>query len=129
MTLQHLVGKSSGLQRSVLAVTLAVASLAFAGPVSDKEGEAALKEARTLIAARKFDDAAVRLEKCSNATGPVRATCYKMLGSTYAKIGARDNKPEYVAKARAAYERFLEVAEPGDESRAIVKKILEASAP
>lgn len=106
-------------------MALVAASLASAGPLSDKEGEALLKEARALIAAKQFDVAVMRLEKCTTATGPVRATCYKVLGSTYAKLSARDHSDAQMAKARAAYERFLELAPPGDDSVPVVKKILE----
>lgn len=117
--------KRLALQRALLVVTLCGATLAFADPPSNKESEALLKEARALVAARKLEDAVVRLEKCVTATGPVRATCYKVLGSTYARLAARDHSEAMEAKARAAYERFLELAPPDDDSVPVVKKILE----
>lgn len=89
--------------------------------------QALVDEARDLMKARNYESATIRLEKCVRVT-PGRAECYRMLGSTYAKIAMRDGSDTDMEKARKAYERFLEVAPPDDEYVPKVREILEAAA-
>jgi tetratricopeptide (TPR) repeat protein len=112
--------------RRLLASDAGEASLATpAAARSDAEAERLLDEARELARKKAYDAALVELERCAAWRGPMQATCYKVLGSTYAKTASRDQSDAEMAKARRAYERFLELAPPDDDQVPAVRKILE----
>ncbi|MFO0598633.1 MAG: hypothetical protein U0228_25220 [Myxococcaceae bacterium] len=113
--------------RRWLAVAVVSSMAAWAGEAAKltKEGEALFKEAEALKKAKKYESAAVRLEKCV-AVSPGHYPCYRLLGSVYASIGARDQSSSDIEKARKNYEKFLELAPPNDEYVAKVKQILAA---
>lgn len=92
------------------------------------EAEALFEEANTERRARNYELAARRLEKCTRIA-PAYHPCYRLLGSVYASIAARDQSVADNEKARAAYQRFLEVAPPDDSYVPRVTAILEAAGP
>lgn len=76
--------------------------------------------------AKNFEAAVMRFEKCLKIA-PRYHPCYRMLGSAYAAIAARDGSALDMEKARKAYERFLDVAPPEDEYYPKVEAILDAA--
>ncbi len=88
------------------------------------EADALYKEANDEKKAKNFERAAARLERCVKVA-PTYAPCYRLLGSVYASIAARDQSISDQQKARKNYERYLEVAPPDDEYVPRVKAILE----
>lgn len=88
------------------------------------EADALYKEANDEKKAKNFERAASRLERCVKVA-PTYAPCYRLLGSVYASIAARDQSISDQQKARKNYERYLEVAPPDDEYVPRVKAILE----
>jgi tetratricopeptide (TPR) repeat protein len=86
-----------------------------------------MKEAQDEISAKNYERAALRLERCVKLQ-PSAYPCYRMAGSTYARISARDGSTSDMAKAKKYYERYLEVAPAGDEYVPKVKAILQAAA-
>lgn len=86
-----------------------------------------LGEARELLKEQSYELAMIRLERCVKVF-PADGACRLLLGTTYARIGARDQDESAMKKARDSYERFLELAPPGDENVARVRKILAAVA-
>jgi Flp pilus assembly protein TadD len=86
--------------------------------------EEALAAAEQAIQQRQLERALVELEKCV-AGAPKYAPCHRVLGATYARIALRDGSDQARAKARRAYERFLEVAAPDDPYVSRVRVMLE----
>lgn len=95
-------------------------------PQERARAEALFKEADQERRARNFEKAALRLEKCVKLA-PTYPPCYRLLGSVYAALAARDYSPSDMKKARTAYERYVELAPPDDEYVPKVKRILEDS--
>jgi pSer/pThr/pTyr-binding forkhead associated (FHA) protein len=90
---------------------------------SNELAEALYSEASDLSKAKKPEAAIVRLERCIRDY-PDFYSCYKLLGSMHAKISARDNSEPDLKKARRYYERFLELAPPGDPAVPTVRGYL-----
>lgn len=88
------------------------------------EADALFKEGNDEKKAKNFERAAIRLERCVKVA-PTYAPCYRVLGSVYASIAARDQSISDQQKARKNYERYLELAPPDDEYVPRVKAILE----
>jgi hypothetical protein len=87
-----------------------------------------LKYARTLIAANQLDEAVLLLESCvRSARGSALPTCYKLLGSTHAKLATRSRSQAEIAAARAAYVRYLDLAAPDDPDVPVVRSMLEST--
>lgn len=76
--------------------------------------------------AQRYDDAIQLLQACVH-DDPSFSACYRHLGATWARIGARDQSPAAMEEARRWYERFLEVAPPGDDAVPRVRAILAAA--
>ncbi|MEW6433977.1 MAG: pilus assembly protein N-terminal domain-containing protein [Myxococcota bacterium] len=95
-------------------------------PVSPRDLDGLVDEARELIQSKSYDAAVARLEQCVRLD-PGHAACLRMLGSTYARIASRDGDAEKMERARTAYQRFLEVAPPDDVHVPKVRQILEAA--
>ncbi len=92
----------------------------------ERAAEDLVTEARHLAKQQQFDAAVIRLEKCTKlGPSPTQPDCFKVLGSTFAKIAGRSGSRETMGKARTAYERFLELASDDDESTPVVRRILE----
>jgi tetratricopeptide (TPR) repeat protein len=95
----------------------------------ERAAEDLLSEARGLVKRQALEEAVTRLEECARlGPSPTQPTCQKVLGSTYAKLAARNNSKEQLDRARHAYERFLELAAPDDESVRVVQGILAQTA-
>jgi pSer/pThr/pTyr-binding forkhead associated (FHA) protein len=92
------------------------------------EAEALFKEASDERKAKNFERAALRLEKCIKIS-PTYHPCYRLLGSVYASIAARDQSQSDMEKARKYYQRFVEIAPPDDEYVPRVKQILDQASP
>lgn len=107
------------------------AILAAAGPkrsdlVTNRDGSAAdfatrINEARKQ---KNFDEAADLSQRCV-AAYPNDPTCHRLLGTTYASLATRDQSAAAFVRAKAAYERFLELAPPDDEFVPKVRAILD----
>lgn len=95
-------------------------------PKSQVEAQSLLDEAGQLNKSKNYEAATIRLERCIKIA-PMFHPCYKVLGSTYARIASRDQSQSDMEKARKYYERYLEVAPPDDEDVPKVRKILEAA--
>jgi tetratricopeptide (TPR) repeat protein len=85
-----------------------------------------IDEANALRKTKHFDEAALRAERCVKLY-PLEATCYRLLGSIYANIAARDQSASDMERAKANYQRFLEVADPADSYVPKVKAVLDAA--
>ncbi|MEW5740556.1 MAG: FHA domain-containing protein [Myxococcota bacterium] len=95
-------------------------------PKGSAEAQALLDEATALSKGKNYEAAALRLERCIKVA-PMFHPCYRVLGSTYARLAARDSSAQDMDKARKYYERYLEVAPPDDEFVPKVRQILEAA--
>lgn len=95
-------------------------------PKGAAEAQALLDEATGFSKSKNYESAALRLERCIKVA-PMFHPCYRMLGSTYARLAARDGSQADMEKARKYYERFIEVAPPDDEYVPKVRQILEAA--
>lgn len=93
-------------------------------PRAVAEAQALLDEATTLSRSKNYEAATIRLERCIKLA-PTFHPCYRVLGSTYARLAARDSSASDMDKARKYYERYLEVAPPDDEYVPKVRQILE----
>lgn len=93
-------------------------------PRAVAEAQALLDEATTLSRSKNYEAATIRLERCIKVA-PTFHPCYRVLGSTYARLAARDSSASDMDKARKYYERYLEVAPPDDEYVPKVRQILE----
>jgi pSer/pThr/pTyr-binding forkhead associated (FHA) protein len=93
-------------------------------PSKTRDAENLFKEAQDLIKRQELQAAKFRLERCIKLA-PNYHPCYRSLGSTQAKIAARDRNPAEMEKAREYYEKYLEVAPADDEYVPKVQKILE----
>jgi tetratricopeptide (TPR) repeat protein len=76
--------------------------------------------------AKNFERAALGLEKCVKLA-PTYYPCWRLMGSVYASIAARDQSAIAMERARVAYKQFLKVAPPDDEYVPKVAAILEAA--
>ena len=101
-------------------------ALQLKAPGAGASPEQLVADAQALIKAREYDAAARRLEKCV-ALAPAAPTCRRVLGSTYARIAARDADAHMLEKARAQYEKFVELAPADDEYVPKVQQILDAA--
>lgn len=88
------------------------------------EAQALYDEAYSYFKTKSYEGAASRLERCIKVA-PSFHPCYKLLGSTYARIASRDSSASDREKARKYYERFVEVAPPDDPDVPKVRQILE----
>lgn len=79
--------------------------------------------ANALKRSKDFDKAAVRAEACTSMF-PDFPPCWRLLGSVYASIAARDQSLAHQKRAKKAYETYLSVAEVGDEYVPRVRAIL-----
>jgi pSer/pThr/pTyr-binding forkhead associated (FHA) protein len=95
-------------------------------PKGTAEAQALLDEATALSKGKNYEAATIRLERCIKIA-PMFHPCYRVLGSTYARLAARDSSAADMEKARKYYERYLEVAPPDDEYVPKVRQILEAA--
>lgn len=95
-------------------------------PKATAEAQALLDEASMLNKGKSYEASVIRLERCIKIA-PMFHPCYRVLGSTYAKIATRDSSQNDMEKARKYYERYLEVAPPDDEYVPRVRQILEAA--
>jgi tetratricopeptide (TPR) repeat protein len=91
-------------------------------------GKTLLAEALALIRAEDDEGAIARLEQCVKVDSRA-AGCFLSLGSTYARVSGRTGSARDRARSRKAYQRYLEVAPPGDSFVPRVRKILEESPP
>lgn len=89
----------------------------------ESEVEGLVTELRALKKARDLDGALAKARACT-VIAPSAAICYRFLGAGLAAVATRDQSPERVKEARAAYERFLELAPPDDEFVPKVRAIL-----
>ncbi len=105
------------------------AELARSGaPPHGRSEQDQLAAVRKLIANNQLEVAVVSLESCvKTSTGSLRATCYKLLGSTHAKLATQTGSSSEIDAAQAAYRRYLKLASPDDPDVPVVRKILEAS--
>lgn len=87
------------------------------------EAERLYAEASTARKEQRFEAAVSALQRCIRVAA--YPPCYRLLGSTYASIAMRDNSVADRDRARAYYQRFLEVAPPDDEYVPKVRAILE----
>ncbi|MFT3709777.1 MAG: serine/threonine-protein kinase [Archangium sp.] len=87
------------------------------------EVEKLFNDGNTERIARNYEAAAIRGEKCVKLD-PEYFPCYRLLGSVYAAIGARDQSSADLNKARAYYGKYIEFAPAGDEYVPKVKAIL-----
>lgn len=78
---------------------------------------------RPSIPPQQYERAIRLLEQCQREY-PSYANCYKLLGSVWAKVSSRDSSEDALRKARAYYERFLELAPPDDDAVPKVRAIL-----
>jgi tetratricopeptide (TPR) repeat protein len=91
-------------------------------------GKALLAEGLALIREGNDEAALARLELCVKVD-PRAAGCFLSLGSTYARVSELTGSTRDRARSRKAYQRYLEVAPPGDSFVPRVRKILEESRP
>lgn len=117
-------GPSTSLGRLVAQRQSGIGGSAALSPAARAEAEQLYAEARDEKRAKNLERAAVRMEKCIKVA-PSYHPCYRMLGSVYAAIAARDQSAADMEKARRSYERFLEVAPPDDEYVPKVQAILD----
>lgn len=101
-------------------------ALQLGAPGTSVASQRLLAEAQALIKARDYDAAARRLEKCV-AMAPADPVCRRVLGSTYARIASRDADAHMLEKARAQYEKFVELAPADDEYVPKVQRILDSA--
>jgi pSer/pThr/pTyr-binding forkhead associated (FHA) protein len=95
-------------------------------PKANAEAQSLLDEASQLNRSKNYEAATIRLERCIKIA-PMFHPCYKVLGSTYARIASRDQSQSDMEKARKYYERYLEIAPPDEDDVPKVRKILEAA--
>ncbi|MBL8916015.1 MAG: serine/threonine protein kinase [Archangium sp.] len=88
------------------------------------EAEGLYREASADKAARNFERAALKGEKCIKIA-PSFHPCYRMLGSIYASLATRDQSARDMERAKKYYEQFLQIAPPGDEYVPKVRAILD----
>lgn len=112
---------------SQTALGLQVARLRQGDSASSAKAEQLIAEAKELKKEKEYEQAAERLQQCVQLA-PGNAVCYRMLGSVYAAIGARDQSASDMERARQYYAQFLQVAPPDDEYVPKVKAILLAAA-
>ncbi|MCC6337270.1 MAG: protein kinase [Myxococcales bacterium] len=93
-------------------------------PAASPQAEQLCDEATKLSRARNYEAAVTKLERCVKIA-PRHPACHRILGSTWARLAARDSDARAMDKAKKAYERYLEVAPPDDEYVPKVKLILE----
>lgn len=117
-------GPSTSLGRLVAKRQIGVGGSRPLSPAARAEAEQLYAEARDEHRAKNYERAAMRVEKCIKIA-PSYHPCYRMLGSVYASIAARDQSAADMEKARRYYERFLEVAPPDDEYVPKVQAILD----
>lgn len=101
-------------------------ALQLKAPGAGVSPEQLVADAEALLKAREYDAAARRLEKCV-ALAPADPACRRVLGSTYARIAARDADAHMLEKARAQYEKFVELAPADDEYVPKVQQLLDAA--
>lgn len=100
------------------------ASANKAAPGASSEEEVLAAAAARELRANQLERAINQLERCV-AVAPRYAPCHRVLGSTYARLALRDGGDHNRAKARRAYERYLELAAPDDAYVPRVRVILE----
>jgi pSer/pThr/pTyr-binding forkhead associated (FHA) protein len=93
-------------------------------PPKNSEAQTLYDEASSLIKSKNYEAATIRLERCIRVAATFHP-CYKLLGSSYARIAARNGSAADLEKARKYYERFIEVAPPDDPDVPKVRQILE----
>jgi tetratricopeptide (TPR) repeat protein len=120
--LAELDGDLAGGGESVLRKRLIAPVSVAASP----EAERLFAEAATARKEKRFEAAVSALERCIRVA-PAYHPCYRLLGSTYAGIAMRDDSVADRDRARAYYERFLELAPPDDEYVPKVRAILEVA--
>lgn len=92
-------------------------------PPRSAEAREYIDAANGLRREKNYDAALARAEACVEMF-PENATCWRVLGSVVASIAARDQSTRDQQRARAAYEKFLALAEPGDQHVPRVREIL-----
>lgn len=90
-------------------------------------GERELQDIRAAMGEARYDLALGLCASCV-ADAPRFAPCYRYYGWAAAKVAAREGLPGLMKRAREAYQRYLETAEPGDESIEKVRAILATDA-
>ncbi|MGV3620239.1 MAG: hypothetical protein ACO1OB_05460, partial [Archangium sp.] len=95
-------------------------------PSQQTQAEALYREANEEKKARNYERAIVRAERCVKAV-PDYYPCYRVMGSVYASISARDQSMADMKKARLAYQRYLELAPATDEYVPRVRAILDSA--
>lgn len=90
------------------------------------EAAALLQQANTAKRKRDYEGAVKLLDRCVKVQAS-SSGCYLALGSAWASIASRDSSAEAMARARANYQRYLEVAPPDDAYRSKVVAILDAA--
>lgn len=81
------------------------------------------REASELKKARNYERAIMRGEKCVKLA-PSYYPCYRVLGSAYASIAARDQSIADQQRAKKNYEKYVELAPANDEYVLKIKEIL-----
>lgn len=95
-------------------------------PPKSSEAQSLYDEAYSFFKSKTYEAATIRLERCIKIA-PTFHPCYKLLGSTFARIASRDSSAADREKARKYYERFIEVAPPDDPDVPKVRQILDAA--
>lgn len=95
-------------------------------PPKNSEAQSLYDEAYSFFKSKTYEAATIRLERCIKIA-PTFHPCYKLLGSTFARIASRDSSAADREKARKYYERFIEVAPPDDPDVPKVRQILDAA--
>lgn len=81
-----------------------------------REGSAAQK-------ARNFEKAIIHFNQCLKLSS-THLPCHRGLGASYAALAARDSNQADMDRARKSYERYLELAPPGDEYAPKIRQLL-----
>ncbi|MBL8910303.1 MAG: hypothetical protein JNM17_06335, partial [Archangium sp.] len=78
---------------------------------------------------RKDFEGALMIAEACIAAWPQVADCHRANGTTWASIATRDQSASAMDKAKASYQRFLELADPSDPFVPKVNAILDAAEP